>query len=642
MKFSLGSGRRRSSSGGNKLDIKQFLLHHAEKIVLVAACLFMATLLAFGYQSGGDFDTTKTPQDLERQVSDARRNIEQPRWDTVYKPQRNRDDRVALTERANEALVTVSKDSYPTPMPWKPLIFPPQTKREDPDLLPVLDLTAKAGYGALSVRQDEEIGGRMRSEQFDELDPNIQTRPLPARDEEELEQTSESVSSGIAKGVYFVCLTGLIPFQAQLDQYNERFQNAAGYNTRRDFPSYFIFKIRRAEVQPGGGEPQWVELPWPTNVQDRNFIESWAGSPQELADVRYLLQQAAFTDSLCRLPPLLRQDLSKWALHPGIPRAKSREELEAMPENATERAQPGESDPFGERGFGGFGGEEEAYDDEAAGAGSRATWRRGDAEEERGGDEGGGYSGGRDLVTEHKLFRYFDFSAEPGKTYQYQVQLYLEDPNYPKDDALRLGLRMLSTEAANRVRPKMQSRAAGNHYRATPWSEPTEPVSVSTGKQLLAGTVIPMGSVPIRSRNVRFDKPYDEPRAKVVVLDWDEQLAANIPAETDVRRGTMANFTRETEYLRPTDRILVTTTHQFDTKSVVVDIAGGELLPSRSRDKTLTAPGEVLVLDADGHLTLRHELDDLDQYKQNTYQEPDADSERGRAGEDEDDEGEDF
>ena len=95
-------------------------------------------------------------------------------------------------------------------------------------------------------------------------------------------------------------------------------------------------------------------------------------------------------------------------------------------------------------------------------------------------------------------------------------------------------------------------------------------------------------------------------------------------------------------YLRPTDRTLVTTTHQFDTKSIVVDIAGGELLPSRTRDKTLTAPGEVLVLDADGNLTLRNELDDLDQYKQNTYREPDAGSERDGEGEGEYDEGEEF
>ena len=143
-----------------------------------------------------------------------------------------------------------------------------------------------------------------------------------------------------------------------------------------------------------------------------------------------------------------------------------------------------------------------------------------------------------------------------------------------------------------------------------------------------------MGTVPIRSRNVRFSKPYDEPRAKVVVLDWDDQLATNIPVETDVRRGTVANFTTDTEYLRPAENSLVELTHAYNTNSVVVDIAGGQQLPSSVRGAALTAPGEVLVLDAQGNLTLRNELDDLNGYKANTFRPPTSDQERGIRGED--------
>jgi hypothetical protein len=85
---------------------------------------------------------------------------------------------------------------------------------------------------------------------------------------------------------------------------------------------------------------------------------------------------------------------------------------------------------------------------------------------------------------------------------------------------------------------------------------------------------------------------------------------------------------------------LVKTTHQFNTNSVVVDIAGGEPLPSQVRGETLTAAGEILVLDANGNLTLRNELDDLDRYKQHTYRPPDVDSELGIPGEEEFIEGE--
>jgi hypothetical protein len=179
----------------------------------------------------------------------------------------------------------------------------------------------------------------------------------------------------------------------------------------------------------------------------------------------------------------------------------------------------------------------------------------------------------------------------------------------------------------------MQTTKITNHYRQTPWTDPTAPVTVSSGKELLAGPVAPTSTVPIRSRNVRFTKPYDEPTAKVVVLDWDNELAANIPVETEVRRGTLANFTKETEYLRPTERMLVQKNHSYNTNLLVVDIDGGQPLPSRIRGEDLTAPGEVLVLEASGKLTVKNELRDLEQYQQNTFRPPDADQGRGMPGE---------
>src|SRR6185437_15544544 len=32
-------------------------------------------------------------------------------------------------------------------------------------------------------------------------------------------------------------------------------------------------------------------------------------------------------------------------------------------------------------------------------------------------------------VVEHRLFRFFDFDVEPGKTYRYRIQLVLSNPN---------------------------------------------------------------------------------------------------------------------------------------------------------------------------------------------------------------------
>ena len=89
----------------------------------------------------------------------------------------------------------------------------------------------------------------------------------------------------------------------------------------------------------------------------------------------------------------------------------------------------------------------------------------------------------------------------------------------------------------------------------------------------------------------------------------------------------MANFTRETEYLSPTETVLVKRTHKFDLNSVIVDIAGGEPLPSRLRSETLTSPGEILVVDSLGNLAFHNELEDIPAYKQYTYRPPEAGTE---------------
>jgi hypothetical protein len=64
MKFSLNFKRGRG--GGNKLDIKQYLFQHAEKILLGLAGLFLLVLLVLGSRSGSDFDAQRRPKTWPR------------------------------------------------------------------------------------------------------------------------------------------------------------------------------------------------------------------------------------------------------------------------------------------------------------------------------------------------------------------------------------------------------------------------------------------------------------------------------------------------------------------------------------------------------------------------------------------------
>ncbi len=627
MKLSLNFGRGRGAGAGNAFDTKQFLFQHVEKVIFAVACVFFLLLLLAGYRGRHVFETARDPQHLTRHVSGAKRFIEEPRWETVYKADRDRE--LGLTRRAEEALTDVSITDYPTPMPWKPLVFPPQTKRADPELYPVRELAVKAGYGALAIRPDIDASqGRLRPGAVEEPIEENSTRALPAEDEIQLHQTVEA-SAGMAKGCFFVCLTGVIPFQEQVDQYNACLRDAIGHDPVRDYPRYFTYKVERAEVD-GSGEPtKWVDLGWPTHY-DKPLRESWAISPTEMADLKYVIQSDGFLNSGFQLPPLLRQDLGRWALHPKIPLATPAQFMgEQRGESAEEQREPTEADPFdpafrgdmrereGERGEGDMA--------QSGSPMSRHRTHRGHPGEEttRFSEGSEGIGGERDPLTEVKLFRFFDFQVQPGKSYRYRVQLWTEDPNFPKDDRFSVSPRELANEAAARIRTRMAITTLIRHYRAGPWSEPSGIVIVPTGRQLLAGRVTPPGRFAIRGQNIRVVKPYDEPVAKVVALQWDDQRAADIPVQTEVRRGSLANFTVDAEYLMPTEATLETLPeYPFRLNIVVLDIVGGEPLGSRNRSDELVSAGEMLLLDSAGNLIFCDELDDAEAFQRHTFEQP--------------------
>jgi hypothetical protein len=84
-----------------------------------------------------------------------------------------------------------------------------------------------------------------------------------------------------------------------------------------------------------------------------------------------------------------------------------------------------------------------------------------------------------------------------------------------------------------------------------------------------------------------------------------------------MRRGKVANFKKSTEVIdyggmRPTLRKIDDFT--FLTNTMLVDIRGGEPLSKKNRE--LTEPGELLLLDPSGRLVVRTEMDDGEQYKQ--------------------------
>lgn len=188
----------------------------------------------------------------------------------------------------------------------------------------------------------------------------------------------------------------------------------------------------------------------------------------------------------------------------------------------------------------------------------------------------------------HKLLRVFDYTVQPNGRYRYRVKLELQNPNFG------LNAKFLKNPAAPLNSQELRTTEK--------WSDPTDVVVVPSGFEVLAGGVEPK---------------LIEPAANLLVTTLNRQ--DGVPASTKTRtfRASLANK-KESKVLATDPRnkkVIVIDEVDFNSGIVVVDIYGGKSvsLPKR-RDSPFAAPGEVLLLDANGNLTVHNDLDDHDQF----------------------------
>lgn len=277
-----------------------------------------------------------------------------------------------------------------------------------------------------------------------------------------------------------------------------------------------------------------------------------------------------------------------------------------------------------------------------------------------GGMMGGGVGIGRSrAIVKHKLVRYFDFDAEPGKKYRYRLRVALDDPNNP-ESATRPEPRILEPEVTDRISQAAAQRGEREKHwrdyfvrrkvarvddkmieslvktdlsqRLTDWSEPTAPVSLSANELVFAGAAVPADTRILKlenNREVRFT--LSEPAGKMVPVVWDSEKAVHVPAESDVTLGSVLNLQTDCRVPHPLElAIKLIEGYNLVTNSLVVDIRGGEPL-DETRD-ALTAPGEFAVIDKDGRLIVQYELDQIEEYRRFTYAEDEKPETKTREG----------
>ncbi|HQU45940.1 MAG TPA: hypothetical protein PK867_24210, partial [Pirellulales bacterium] len=193
----------------------------------------------------------------------------------------------------------------------------------------------------------------------------------------------------------------------------------------------------------------------------------------------------------------------------------------------------------------------------------------------------------------YRLFRFFDFNVEPGKTYCYRVKLVALNPNY------ELPARLLA-------RPT----SADELFLEAKWSAPTPSVAVVAGTRLLAGGIT-FGEDATAT---------PDPTVRILVRFFDFATSRRVNTLFEATRGAVLNEagvhleaadTGPKNKKRPgkpdKKKPVETPTIDVRTDAMVVDFFGGDDLAGKTGGKV---PSHVLVVDPLGGFKTLVEADD--------------------------------
>lgn len=586
----------------DKTAILKSLAQHGEKIAF-AGVLICFVLIVFGATGGEKFQ--KSPADLSNQANLAGQKIEQGTSEVKAEPVKLTQETPKIDLKPYEFTKLIASGSVPTER--NPQIYAPKSLRGEPVLYSVELLLGVGGHGRFTDRGAAGWGGRMAPEG---MAPGQPQTPLGER---------------------WVVLTGIVDVEKYYKSFYDCFK-ATKKHDQTDFePVFQGFYVQRAEITDEN-EPvenlRW-EQPYKNFLVERDRFTS---SATNLIDPRYTDPDQAL---VFPLPPRMDGQWGKEVAHP--PEIPLMSQDSTMP-GAPPGTMPGETtpepgDPF--RGAGGAG-----LTGPAARGGGMT--RPGGMRSPRGmgmagpmGEYGRPGEGTADQVESvpYYLFRFFDYHVEPGKRYRYRIRIVVSNPNFGRSEQ----------ELVKELRSRMKEPGGWSAFLYSPWSEPSEIVSVPRDDRLMVASVTPARGID------------SEPRGTVKAVHWDYQDGEEIHDEFEISRGWLADFLEQKPPVdpqkdaltggaprtpmgapeenpllgprgrrpapptpggrRPTGRRPQPTTPEepapqtvnYRTEMIVLDMDGGETLPGRNR---LTSPGEMLLLAPDGTLEVRNDVDD--------------------------------
>ena len=577
----------------NTAAIKNFLLEHGEKIALGGAVLVFVWL---GYAAlrRETLPVDKGPDRLAAAAQAAQTHVA----NSTFNPQALQLPSTDYEDKTKRPIIEVAHYSGGV---MNDPIGEPMQKRSDPQILALEGLRAAAGAGTFALMGKDAVPPKLVNQakarppqraaaprdpdgELGILNPDGAAKPEAAR-----MLNANVVIPGVRppagsklKPTYWAVVTAVVPYRKQAGEFDKVFATALGGDSARDFPQYKGYKIQRAE--DNGSDPDklaWTDI----NLKDYpKLIKTWAMEALEVVDPNYLDPKFAMP-----LGPLV----GAWwtpdvGHHPEIAFVQGK--MEGVEDGAAEEEMGEEAPAAEEVDEDGF--VDMADDGNAAPApGVRPRQNRLAAVEDEDGPVARPAPQARRpapvAAREKKvgrendlLFRFFDFTVEPGKTYRYRVQLGLENPNFG------VAVKFLKGGDA----PKKKTLI-------TAWSQATPAVTVPFSDGVLAGRV---------QRN----------SATIAVYKIDEESGLEVLTTEEFPRGGAVNFTKDVpEVVDPlNNNVRKQDNVKFVTNSVVVDMHGGKVLDPKDKEKT-TEAGEVLLIDRDGNLVVHDEMDDLPTFK---------------------------
>jgi hypothetical protein len=537
----------------NKNAILKFFIDHIEKVVFGLFMLAFAVVIYGAVMRRDKFD--KTPQQLNEQCNVAQqrlgggRNIIMPKSDDYKKKAQEFEDKKSIDEA-----------DYRCPSAWNQPLFPQKAPRGKPVLCAVKELRASAELGAF--RTSGIAAGRPRG----------------------------GGGAGDTSGKSWVVITGLVPIEAQANAYAEAFKDSIIYDPATDSPVYKCYWVDRAEINsPADVEkPNWSKTFLSTNAEDEAMKEWGAQGQPDVVEAKYVDPALTFP-----LGPLVNRSWDSSVAHDdeipylSSPDQANQEYRRIGMTRDREYAPDTRIDPYTQRPI-------------RPGMPQPVTAPR-------------GY--GEGIVAEkppkYKLFRFFDFSVEPGKSYMYRVRLGLQNPNY--------GLKGSLLKEAALAQKEILEAPENPEKKDVEESIQTKVVYVPKDTRLLVKSV---------------EQKSTGPAGEVVLVKWMKDTGQEVYQKFNIDRGQVLNYKNQ-------DAVVVggvpSTSGEEDKEktnllsdATVLDMAGGGKLSRR--DPKLTEPGVFLVMEMQNNLpvlAVRDEEADMSEVERVTFK---PEITRGREG----------